>query len=54
MTPLLDGNEIMKVLDIKGPTIRLITEEQFKYQLQYPQATLISCIEHLRVYKESL
>jgi hypothetical protein len=45
----------MKTFDLKqGPLIKHLTEEQFKYQLQYPQGSITSCIEHLRIFKDSL
>lgn len=45
--PLINGKEVMKILDAKGPIIGKATGEMISWQLAHPDATVEECKEWL-------
>lgn len=53
MKPLLDGNAIVKALDLpRGPTVASYLEEQVRWMLLHPNGIKEECLAHLMEYHE--
>jgi tRNA nucleotidyltransferase/poly(A) polymerase len=55
VSPLLDGNQLMEVINVKrGPAVGAAMEEQVKWQLQFPNGTHQELTAHLTEFAKSL
>ena len=50
--PFFNGKELIQILEIPhGPLVGIYMEEQMRYRIQYPEASLDACRKHLLEYQ---